>query len=60
MPVRQTMRIEVLYAGLPGGQATLQPGNVVCAAAHVQPHLLLYPVTLRFPAPPCKIGHSVL
>ena len=52
MPVCQAVWIQALDAGLPRRQAGLQACDVVCAAAHVQPDLLLYPVSLSLAAPP--------
>ena len=58
MPVSQAMRIQILYAQMSWGQAAFQSRDVVCAAAHVQPHLLLYSVPLCLTAPSCKSRHT--
>ena len=52
MSVCQAVLIQALDAGLPRRQAGLQACDVVCAAAHVEPDLLLYPVPLSLAAPP--------
>ena len=51
MSVCQAVRVQALDAELPRRQAGLQACNVVCAAAHVEPNLLFYPVPFSLAAP---------